>query len=663
MFARPRTNSGVTALRRTRLRLEALEDRWNPVSVVVTSTADDGAGSLRAAVATINTAGQAANTITFNLPANEDNSWDIQLQSELVVNANVTITGPTINDLPALTIHGNKPGFFSSGNRVFTVGEGRSLTLLKLELLDGAAPSSDPNGGLIKVLTAGELTIRDSRLWGGVASGDGGGIWAGLDGRVTVTNTEIRRNEAGGNGGGIAFSGERLWVYSTNTTSPIYAATILFNDAGGNGGGVWVNGTGNTQPNSPRVIFERVNVAGNEAGESGGGFYLNWTVTATGVPVALTDVFVGDNAALRNFAGGIFVNANTRLVGTTSLGSSVTRNTARQPEAGIYDGSKKLIKVGNINEEFNSQVIPENPDGPTDPFPPIATYIGPAAEALLVSATISADGAGATYFWNDGRLEISSTEEPRDTGSSAFAGNYTQTASATFAVDLADAGYDQFVVGGAPYQVTLDGALALYPTWSTPPEVGTKYTVIRNDTDQPTVGTFAGYPDGYEFWISGAKLRITYNRTDPGADPNDVILEVVTPPAVVTGRLFNDGWEYTNGTAGWDRDGLQTGSEAWYSGVVVELLNADGTVFATTQTDANGNYSFTVTTAGSFRVRFALPTSTNPMISYRFTAANQGSDAIDSDADALGETALFAVAPGGNYDFDAGVVQRINYFI
>lgn len=131
----------------------------------------------------------------------------------------------------------------------------------------------------------------------------------------------------------------------------------------------------------------------------------------------------------------------------------------------------------------------------------------------------------------------------------------------------------------------------------------------------------------------------------------------------MTGRLFNDGWEYANAPTGWDRDGLQNGNDSWYAGVVVQLLDASGAVVATTTTNSSGVYSFTLTAGGAFRVRFFLPTSTNPMLAYRFTAPDQGSDdSIDSDADAAtGESALFAVSLGGTSHQDAGVIWRYDY--
>jgi hypothetical protein len=177
MSPRPRT----TFTGRARPRLETLEDRWNPANPVVSNTNDAGDGSLRAAVAVVNNGGDPApqNTSTFQLPG--EAGWDINLQSELAINANVTITGPDVGGLPLLTLHGSKAGsgILLRGNRVFTVGEGRSVTLIKMNLLDGAAPFYDPNGGLIKVLSNGSLTVRQSSLWGGVAYNDGGGIWCG----------------------------------------------------------------------------------------------------------------------------------------------------------------------------------------------------------------------------------------------------------------------------------------------------------------------------------------------------------------------------------------------------------------------------------------------------------------------------------------------------
>jgi hypothetical protein len=173
-----------------------MEERWNAANPVVTTT-DDGPGSIRSAMIAINGAGDPANTITFNLPAAE--SWDITLDHELVIHANVTVTGPGNIGIPLLTIHGSKAGSGAllRGNRVLTVGEGVSVTLVNLDLQGGAAPFYDPNGGLIKVLNAGVLTVRDSWLKSGSPFTDSDVDAYGYSAPFTLTGTSYVRIDAG----------------------------------------------------------------------------------------------------------------------------------------------------------------------------------------------------------------------------------------------------------------------------------------------------------------------------------------------------------------------------------------------------------------------------------------------------------------------------------
>lgn len=604
MFARQRRCSRITSKCRTLLRLDALEDRWVPASPVVTNTNDAGLGSLRAAVVAINNNGNPdpSNTITFQLTGGS--TWDIYLQSELVLNANVSITGPDIAGLPSLTIHGWKAGegFVLVGSRVFTVGEGRSVNLHTLRLVDGAAPFTDPNGGLIKVLNAGRLIVRNSTLQGGSARNDGGGIWGGTDSRVTVTDSEIRNNKAGVNGGGIAFSGDQLTIQTTGGSIlhslSLYPTKFLYNEAGNDGGGIWVSGTGNAT--SARVSISKVSVNGNVAGESGGGLYLSWNALGTGVPVELTDVCVRGNDAIRNFAGGIFVSARTRMTR-----GAVVQNTARQPEAAIYDPGRRLIPEGVIEVTGNIQVIPEVPQGPTDPIPPTALYIGSGAEVWLIEATIDASGDGATYFWNEGQLEISDSEDPRGISSSEFIGNYTQTATGIFVVDLNNTISDQFQVSGAGYQITLAGTLSTLALWSTPPAVGTVYTIIRNDTGIAVEGTFYERPNGKVFAVNDVWVRITYHRSRPGEDPDDVLLTVVGDSPGSGGYIGGSTWNDLDGDGVWDS------GEGVVGGVQVYLLDENGTTVRTAVTAFDGTYNFGWGLGdGTYQVVFVPPSGT-----------------------------------------------------
>ena len=102
-----------------------------------------------------------------------------------------------------------------------------------------------------------------------------------------------------------------------------------------------------------------------------------------------------------------------------------------------------------------------------------------------------------------------------------------------------------------------------------------------------------------------------------------------------------------------DRDGVQDPSEPGVGGVVVNLLDADGTVLATTTTAADGTYLFDGLVSGTYQVEFIAPAGT------QITVSEQGADSgVDSDADpATGITADIALGAGEDrLDVDAGII-------
>ena len=94
-----------------------------------------------------------------------------------------------------------------------------------------------------------------------------------------------------------------------------------------------------------------------------------------------------------------------------------------------------------------------------------------------------------------------------------------------------------------------------------------------------------------------------------------------------------------------NHDGVQGALEPGVAGVTVVLLTTDGTVIATTTTDANGHYVFDNVGAGDYQVKFSnLPTG------YAFTSqsvpgATLGNDSNPNPTDGL--SPVFTVAPGG----------------
>lgn len=102
-----------------------------------------------------------------------------------------------------------------------------------------------------------------------------------------------------------------------------------------------------------------------------------------------------------------------------------------------------------------------------------------------------------------------------------------------------------------------------------------------------------------------------------------------------------------------DGDGVQDAGEPGIPNIVVELLDADGDVISTVQTDASGAYGFANLTPGdTYSVRVVAPTGAE------FTGQNEGgNDAVDSDVDADGETAAIVPAVGDDPDVgDAGIL-------
>lgn len=101
-----------------------------------------------------------------------------------------------------------------------------------------------------------------------------------------------------------------------------------------------------------------------------------------------------------------------------------------------------------------------------------------------------------------------------------------------------------------------------------------------------------------------------------------------------------------------DADGVQDVGEAGARDVTVRLLNAAGTVVATTVTDVNGAYNFANLMPGTYSVQFVAPGGTV------FTAKDVGNNALDSDANiANGKTAQVTLISGqNNTTVDAGLL-------
>ncbi|NDY93734.1 SdrD B-like domain-containing protein, partial [Ideonella livida] len=135
--------------------------------------------------------------------------------------------------------------------------------------------------------------------------------------------------------------------------------------------------------------------------------------------------------------------------------------------------------------------------------------------------------------------------------------------------------------------------------------------------------------------------------TDPVPNHYDIIISGNGGPSGDSEIFVGDKvWLDANG------NGLQDSGEAGQGGVTVNLLDAAGTVVASTTTASDGSYVFANIAAGTYSVQFVAPAG------YAFTAQGAGASAVDSDASTLGQTGSFTVVDGQvRTDLDAGLIQ------
>jgi predicted outer membrane repeat protein len=301
-------------------RLEQLEDRITPSTITVTSSADSGANTLRAALAAA-TSGQvidfAANVRTIDLTS-----------------AGLTIaTGLTVqNDLGTgpVTIDGG--GEFT----VFTINGSVTVALSGLTITDG---NSGFGGGIDN--SGGFLTVNNcSFLHNTATNGDGGGgIFNGL-GSVTVSNCTFSQNSTTGvasqYGGGAILNNAFLQVsgttFSQNSTingyggggiANIGSGTLAVSDStfsgnsamNGSGGGIEIpnNKNGDTVSNSTFI--------NNSATYNGGGIDAFETLMVTDCSFSANSSG-NDGGAIAGEIGGLSVSDCTISGNRSGIGGS-----------------------------------------------------------------------------------------------------------------------------------------------------------------------------------------------------------------------------------------------------------------------------------------------------------------------------------------------------
>ncbi|MGB3124235.1 MAG: Ig-like domain-containing protein [Pseudomonas sp.] len=280
------------------------EYQWGLATWTATNNLDSGANSLRAELALA----QNGDIVTFSA------SMTVNLNSELLVNKNITIDGDLNNDGVAdVTLSGQYK------TRVIEVASGSTVVLDGLVITKGLAAGDGANSGFTAgnalgggILNAGNLTLRNVTVTANAASGGGGG------GGVTP----IYAGGSGGGGGGVGGAGGGSGGNTTAQGRPTYFGTAGGSGAGGIGGSydsVHLGGRGGA-----------VSGAGGTGGTSGASGY---SVGGNGGTAGIGGITVGGGGGGSGWnkvggiggsaAGGIYNSGTLTVVGTSHITGNI----------------------------------------------------------------------------------------------------------------------------------------------------------------------------------------------------------------------------------------------------------------------------------------------------------------------------------------------------
>ncbi len=211
-----------------------------------------------------------------------------------------------------------------------------------------------------------------------------------------------------------------------------------------------------------------------------------------------------------------------------------------------------------------------------------------------------------------------------------------------------DKAYLAAVVNDSDAQVWIGNSATSITTMSNAVLASLGYTEVNTTT--LTTARWADFNIG---GVTGNVVIVAADTTD--TTPEDYFklqqVSVCAPdcaPPVAKASIGDLVWEDKN------YNGVQDAGEAGIANVAVKLLNAAGTVLATTTTDATGHYLFGNLNPADYKVQVVAPSG------WFVTRRDQGAnDALDSDVDATGTTAITHLDPGEkDLSWDAGLYRK-----
>ncbi|MGI8494556.1 MAG: choice-of-anchor Q domain-containing protein [Pyrinomonadaceae bacterium] len=289
----------------------------------VTTTADSGAGSLRAAVDSANAWASGPDAINFLIPAG-DAGCTSGVCTITLTSGELAINSATMSGTLLITNSTGASNLLISGNntsRVFFGNYGANLTINGVTITKGNGATGtnfgfNGNGGGILNNNNGTLTLTNSTVSGNTAS-NGGGIY-NLNGKTTLTNSTVSGNTATAGGG----------IYHGSGTMTLTNSTVSGNSASFNGGIL----------NNDRLNLTSVTVTQNKStstfctnctggiGNAGGAANLNNTIVAGNS--------VADASSSPDFKGAVAPESSFNLIGNGQGTNGITNADANSNQVG-----------------------------------------------------------------------------------------------------------------------------------------------------------------------------------------------------------------------------------------------------------------------------------------------------------------------------------------
>ncbi|MGD1020523.1 MAG: choice-of-anchor Q domain-containing protein [Verrucomicrobiia bacterium] len=335
-------------------------------TITVTSTADNGPGSLRDALAT------AADGDTID--ASGVSGTILLTNGELLVTNSVDIVGPGPG---LLAVDGR------ATSRVFYISPSNTVSISGLTITNGFADASfqaSAGGGILN--DNARLTVSNCTLSGNVAgfgggilnnnatlevigttltfnghfSFNGGGVYSiGYDGGsaiIKIRNSTLSGNSAE-NGGGIRSDGGR------GTASVEIVNSIISSNSAERGGGIWNSAT----DGSASVQIANSTINGNSTrntGQSFGGGIYNFGNPGGSASVRIANSTVSSNSTLTGAGGGIYNDSVDGTATVEIVNSTLSGNLARLATGaggGIYnrgDSGASSVQIADSTVTGNS---------------------------------------------------------------------------------------------------------------------------------------------------------------------------------------------------------------------------------------------------------------------------------------------------------------------